>query len=166
MLYSKKGKNVNIEVNGKLFCLYNKYISELGEFPFKYINLENIYKDPCLDSFIIDNLNLKELKEIKLYIFKKVEEIKSFTKKYNTIYDNYKEKYINNDNLENEIIELKEKNEMLKFLLKCHDMKFKINDEKGDFDKIISKITFDFLRAEIYQINELIEKLTEIKIEN
>ena len=104
--YNKKRKNVNITIEGILYgeVFLNPYLQES---PLKYIDLDKLIIDSCLDSFTIDNLSLEQLKQIKLFSlehFKKIENLEYF---FNNIV-----KY-NNNELENEENELKLRQQFL-----------------------------------------------------
>ena len=161
IIYHKKGKNVNITVGGRLYELNCSLYDDEDEYPMQYINFENVYRDPCLDSFTIEDQTINELKLIKKYISEQHEKTKLITKNYNTLYDNCIEKYIKGDsnNLENEINELKKKEES--FGNQQHLMWNDI-DEKRGFDKAILKIKRLLLYHEELQIHRLIKKLTDL----
>ena len=160
IIYDKKGKNVDITVGGRLFDLNRSLYDDPEDYPIKFINLENIYLDPSLGSFTIENKTINELKSIKKYISVMHEKTKIITKNYKTFYDIYKEKYSKgNINLENEINKLKEKNELLE---KQDNLMWEEIYKKNGFDRTILKIKRSVLSHKILQIHRLIRNLTDL----
>lgn len=151
IIYEKKGKNVNITVDGRLYGEPIYKIGGLEEPLLKYINLDNIKIEPCLDSFTINHHTLNELKEIKNFIDEQLTKIKN----YEIMFVDFKKKYKagHNINFEKEINDLKKKKKDLVNQIKII---WKDYNNESYFLKAIYKIQ---KYGEIYAINNLIEKL-------
>ena len=165
IIYEKKGKNVNLTINGNLFGYpIPFYDGGLEESPLKFINLDNIKIDPHINNFTIEDHTVKELNEIKKYLLKQYEKIEIFTKDYKIFYDNYKEKYIdenyNDNNLQIEINELKKKETNLK---NQRDLLLRDCEEENNFGNIMTKINALVLENEINQIKKLRKDLEKLQ---
>ena len=151
IIYEKKGKNVNITVDGRLYGEPIYHIGGLEKPLLKYINLDNIKIEPCLDSFTINHHTLNELKEIQKFIAEQLIKIKN----YKIMFFDFKKKYMtsHNINFEKEINDLKKKEKDLVNQIK---IKWKDYNNESYFLKAIFKIQ---KYGEIYEIYNLIESL-------
>ena len=170
IVYEKIGKNVNITVGGRLYGEPVYSYNTIQESPLKYINFDNVKIDPCLDSFTIDYHTINELKVIKKLIPEEIKKCENIRNKYKKLYEeiiNIHKKILtsfffnyNENKIENILIELKNKKQLLNNQLKINYNKI---DKKNNYDKTVSIIKNYVFQEESSQIKKLIPKIEDMQ---